>query len=187
MNVANLRVGAGNSLGDVRISGLFLNNNAFLEIGIRKLQVSFFNIHNQDDILAIKDCAILLENAWTNLFPDIEFSQRIIDLKVHSSIDGGRQSTQDLIEKLISVKDVIDINGTDRTIGFVANYEQENERWSANMMLDKSALISDGLFFHLRAIYTCDGEFKSFDAQAAHFIATFESVLRGLNLQAASD
>jgi hypothetical protein len=187
INIGSMTAQGGNSLGDVKVRIFLFNNNALLDVDVQRMAGTFTNITNRDDVGVVRDCLLLAEDAWKKTFPEVEFLQSSFELRCHLTIDGGEDAVFEVINQLMKPPSPIDIGAPYQGAAIVLNYAHEKEKWQSSLTLDRSHLLTEGLFIHLRATYDCYGEFKSFQAQEAHLTAVAEKIFRGLNLSAASE
>jgi hypothetical protein len=188
ISASSMQVQGGNSLADVKVRVFLLSNSAFLEVDVQRLLfATLTGLRTRDDIGVVKDCIILARDAWDKTFPDVEFRRTSIELRLHGTLEGGRASVLEILARVISSISPLDIGADYKSTAIAMNYESQEEKWVASVTLDESQVVSEGLFIHLRIIYDCDGEFKSFQAQETHLNSLIDKLFRGLRMRAATD
>ncbi len=185
LNLSDLQSLGGHSYADVALRISLLSGKGQLEVRPDRFSTFFQDLRSDEELITVRDCVELSEDALATTLPDLEVLDRAIQLSFWLKCEGGPDAVTELLNQhgqrgLPIAKEDFGAQDFDHTLR--VDLRNSDERWQVNFSFQKSVPGAD-LFFLVDSSYTEAGKYNSFEQRVEHITSLSLKMLKTLGLE----
>jgi hypothetical protein len=180
LSLSDLVVSAGATLADLVVRVSLFRGQGTVEVRADRLMARFEGLQRSEDVAVVKEAVTLAEAGVAPCLPGLSYRGATVRTSTWVRCEGGGDAVRDLLQAHGEAGFPLDAGALGaQTVAYSlgARLSSETDQWTADFLLERSAVQTYDLFYALGVNYSEEGRYGDLEARSGHLEALYAAIL----------